>query len=216
MTGRGEPPAGTCTHEDWETIGELGDCQRRCLDCGTLLDAETQSEETPGELIEEITRNPSDYLFAVRDAAGRAADALRAAIDRARKEQEAIVTSLDSAFTAAEAATAELDRLADRMEVSAELLAASDLEPNARAIVPGEAGLVRSVETPPFTLEQLRALPIGSWVRATNGVRWYRATRLKWRRRGNDGFSNVSSDALYARHEPLHLLHLPEAGESDA
>ena len=161
--------------------------------------------------IEELDHNPSDYLYAVRDAAGKAAEELTAAIRLATEERRDASARLDRALEAARATAAELNHLADRMQDAAELLAASDLEPNASAVIPGEAGLVRAAETPPLTLEQLHALPLGSWVRTAAGEQWYRKSRF-WQHRGAQ-ISSMPSDVLYSKHGPLHLL---EKRDSDA
>ena len=161
--------------------------------------------------LEELDRNPSGYLYAVRDAAGKAADELTAAFVAARGEEKLIRSRLERAIAEAEKVAAELSHLAQRMETAAELVAASDLEPNASAVVPGEAGLVRAAETPPLTLEQLHALPPGSWVRTASGEQWFRRVRY-WSRRGPIQ-SKTPSDVLYANAAPLHLL---EKEETDA
>lgn len=162
-------------------------------------------------LIEELERNPSDYLYAVRDAAASAAEQLAVAVTAAHSEREQIAGALTRAIDEARKVAAELGRLAQRMEQAAELVAASDLEPTSSAVIPGEAGLVRAAETTPLTLEQLHALPDGSWVRTDSGEQWYRHGRF-WSRRGPVR-SKTPSDVLYANAGPLHLI---EKREDDA
>lgn len=67
----------------------------------------------------------SDFLYTLRNTAGEAADNLRASIAEAQ------------------GVLARLDKLAEDAEDSAQLIAASDIEPHASAIVPERSGLVR-------------------------------------------------------------------------
>ena len=68
----------------------------------------------------------SDYLYSLRDEAGIAADKLRAAITEANEK------------------LAKLDAIADGAERAAELVAASDLQPDSHATIPPESGLMYS------------------------------------------------------------------------
>lgn len=67
----------------------------------------------------------SDILYGIRNTAGEAADELREAI------------------TVAQEVLDRLDRITDDAEDGAQLIAASDIEPNAIASVPERSGLVR-------------------------------------------------------------------------
>ena len=67
----------------------------------------------------------TDVLYRLRDMAGAAADDLRSAIGEAR------------------AVLDKLDRFANDAEDSAQLIAASDIEPHASARIPERSGLTR-------------------------------------------------------------------------
>lgn len=70
--------------------------------------------------------DPTDFLFVLRDTAGKAAEALAAAI----KDAQAVYD--------------KLDRIADQAQDVAQLASASDLFPTHHANIPDGAGLVRA------------------------------------------------------------------------
>lgn len=85
----------------------------------------------------EWTPSPSEFLFTLRDTAGRAAERLQGAITEARE------------FLAeAEAVYARLERIADDAEDAAQLVGASDIDPNTSALAPKRSGLIRPGEEP--------------------------------------------------------------------
>lgn len=73
----------------------------------------------------------TDVLYRLRNMAGIAADDLRAAV----LEAQAVLD--------------KLDRFADAAQDGAELIAASDLEPNSHASIPERSGLVRTTSNAP-------------------------------------------------------------------
>lgn len=101
---------------------------------GTTTDA--ADEPYPLDL---LTATPSDYLYVVRDTAGRAADALGEQVAAAQKV-------LDS-----------LTRIANDAEDAAQLVAASDIEPRTTALIPGRSGLTRK-DAAPTVADDLRDL----------------------------------------------------------
>lgn len=84
------------------------------------------TDQTPPPIV-----SISDYLYTLRDTAGMAIEPLRAAI----REAQAVVDRLDA--------------IADGAERAAELVGASDLEPNTHANIPPQSGLVRAISTDP-------------------------------------------------------------------
>jgi hypothetical protein len=74
----------------------------------------------------------SDFLYVLRNEAGQAAERLAEKVVDMKKE-----------LYEAEKVLGRLDRLAQTAEAAAELVAASDLEPDSRADVPEQSGLVR-------------------------------------------------------------------------
>ena len=70
-----------------------------------------------------------EVLYRLRDMAGMAADDLRKAIGDAREVLD------------------KLDKFADDAQDGAQIIAASDLAPNAHAILPARSGLIRK-DTP--------------------------------------------------------------------
>lgn len=70
--------------------------------------------------------DPTDFLYVLRDTAGKAAEALAAEIGRANL------------------VLGKLEQLADQAEKVAQLAGASDLLPNISANLPPEAGLIRA------------------------------------------------------------------------
>lgn len=74
----------------------------------------------------------SDYLYALRNEAGEAAENLRRYTALVERELAEAKATLD-----------RLEGIASKAELAAALVAASDLEPNMRALVPPESGLTR-------------------------------------------------------------------------
>lgn len=77
--------------------------------------------------------SPSDFLYLLRNEAGIAADRLASEVSRMRTR-----------LAEAEAVLGRLNGMASKAELAAQLVAASDLEPTASALVPPESGLTRA------------------------------------------------------------------------
>jgi hypothetical protein len=88
------------------------------------------------EPIEFADATVPDFLYVLRNTAGRAASKLNAEVIEMRK-----------ALNAAEAVLDRLNELADGAQDAAELVCASDLEPTAHANIPERSGLVRKDQT---------------------------------------------------------------------
>ncbi|WP_159794498.1 hypothetical protein [Puerhibacterium puerhi] len=108
---------------------ELHDLRDVAAEFGVDLDEpEPSGEPVPAAAADTAglppVPGPSDFLYTLRNTAGRAADELRPAIEKAQ------------------AVLAWLDRVAEDAEDAARLVGASDLEPSARALIPERSGLV--------------------------------------------------------------------------
>lgn len=72
--------------------------------------------------------SPSDFLYALRNEAGRVLEELKPVLDQANRIYE------------------RLEQIAEDCEDAAQLVAASDIEPSAVAFVPERSGLTRQGE----------------------------------------------------------------------